>query len=143
MNWYEVKVSYDKTADNGMLAKVKESYLIEGVSYTDAEARTVEKLKPFISGEEMEIESIVKKKFSEVVLDGAGEKYYKAKINMVTLDEKSGTEKKQAVVLLIEANDFDIAYKRVNEAIKECVSDCEVVMIQETAIIDVFKDERA
>lgn len=138
MNWYEVKVSYDKTADNGMLAKVKESYLIEGVSYTDAEARTVEKLKPFISGE-MEIESIVKKKFSEVVLDGAGEKYYKAKINMVTLDEKSGTEKKQAVVLLIEANDFDIAYKRVNEAIKECVSDCEVVMIQETAIIDVFK----
>lgn len=142
MNWYEVKVSYDKTADNGMLAKVKESYLIEGVSYTDAEARTVEKLKPFISGE-MEIESIVKKKFSEVVLDGAGEKYYKAKINMVTLDEKSGTEKKQAVVLLIEANDFDIAYKRVNEAIKECVSDCEVVMIQETAIIDVFKDERA
>lgn len=142
MNWYEVKVSYDKTADNGMLAKVKESYLIEGVSYTDAEARIVEELKPFISGE-MEIDSIVKKKFSEVVLDGAGEKYYKAKINMVTLDEKSGTEKKQAVVLLIEANDFDIAYKRVNEAIKECVSDCEVVMIQETAIIDVFKDERA
>lgn len=142
MNWYEVKVSYDKTADNGMLAKVKESYLIEGVSYTDAEARTVEELKPFISGE-MEIESIVKKKFSEVVLDGAGEKYYKAKINMITLDEKSGTEKKQAVVLLIEANDFDTAYKRVNEAIKECVSDCEVVMIQETAIIDVFKNERA
>lgn len=142
MNWYEVKVSYDKTADNGMLAKVKESYLIEGVSYTDAEARTVEELKPFISGE-MEIESIVKKKFSEVVLDGAGDKYYKAKINMVTLDEKSGSEKKQAVVLLIEANDFDTAYKRVNEAVKECVSDCEVVMIQETAIIDVFKDERA
>lgn len=142
MNWYEVKVSYDKTADNGMLAKVKESYLIEGVSYTDAEARTVEELKPFISGE-MEIESIVKRKFSEVVLDGAGDKYYKAKINMVTLDEKLGTEKKQAVVLLIEANDFNTAYKRVNEAIKECVSDCEVVMIQETAIIDVFKDERA
>ena len=138
MNWYEVKVSYDKTAGNGMLARVKESYLIEGVSYTDAEARTVEELKPFISGE-MEIESIVKKKFSEVVLDGVGVKYYKAKINMVTLDEKSGSEKKQAVVLLIEANDFDIAYKRVNEAIKECVSDCEVVMIQETAIIDVFK----
>ena len=142
MNWYEVKVSYDKTADNGMLARVKESYLIEGVSYTDAEARTVEELKPFISGE-MEIESIVKRKFSEVVLDGAGEKYYKAKINMVTLDEKLGTEKKQAVVLLIEANDFNTAYKRVNEAIKECVSDCEVVMIQETAIIDVFKDDRA
>lgn len=142
MNWYEIKVSYDKTADNGMLAKVKESYLIEGVSYTDAEARTVEKLKPFITGE-MEIESIVKRKFSEVVLDGAGDKYYKAKINMVTLDEKSGSEKKQAVVLLIEANDFDTAYKRVSEAIKECVSDCEVVMIQETAIIDVFKDERA
>lgn len=142
MNWYEVKVSYDKTADNGMLARVKESYLIEGVSYTDAEAMTVEELKPFISGE-MEIESIVKRKFSEVVLDGAGDKYYKAKINMVTLDEKLGTEKKQAVVLLIEANDFNTAYKRVNEAIKECVSDCEVVMIQETAIIDVFKDERA
>ena len=138
MNWYEVKVSYDKTADNGMLAKVKESYLLEGVSYTDAEARTVEELKPFITGE-MEIDSIVKRKFLEVVLDGAGEKYYKAKINMVTLDEKSGLEKKQAVVLLIEANDFDTAYKRINKAVKECVSDCEVVIIQETAIIDVFK----
>lgn len=135
--WFECKVRYDKMQENGMVKKVNEPYLVDALTFTEAEARIVEEMKPFISGE-YSISSEKKTKISEIFFNEDGDRYYQVKVNFVTLDEKSGTEKKTASLILVQASDFEDALKKFQAGMEGTMADYEIASITETMIMDVF-----
>lgn len=136
-NWFECKVRYEKILENGMQKKVTEPYIVDALSFTEAEARIIEELKPFISGEFV-IADIKRANLSELFFFEEGDRYYKAKIQFITIDEKSGTEKKTNVHMLAQASDIDQALKVIKKGMEGTMSDYAVASLTETTIMDVF-----
>lgn len=137
-------VRYDKVMENGLQKTVNEQYLFDALSFTEAEARTIEELTPYIS-DEFTIPQIVKPRISELFLsdDAAADRFYKVKVSFITIDEKSGAEKKTNSFVLVQASDFKNAYDRFIDGMRGTMSDYEIVSIVETMIMDYYpvKDE--
>lgn len=123
--------------ENGAVKKVNEPYIVDALSFTEAEARIIDEMKPFISGD-FSISAVKKTRIAEIFFDESGDKYYMVKYNIITLDEKSGVEKKVAVFALVQAPDFDNALAIFRENMKGTLADFEIASITETAIMDVF-----
>lgn len=135
--WFECKVRYDKMQENGMVKKVNEPYLVDALTFTEAESRIVEEMKPFISGE-YSISSEKKTKISEIFFNEGGDRYYQVKVNFILLDENSGVEKKTSTLILVQAADFDSALSNFKEGMKGTMADYEIASITETMLMDVF-----
>ncbi|MDE6272447.1 MAG: DUF4494 domain-containing protein [Muribaculaceae bacterium] len=135
--WFECKVRYDKMQENGAVKRVNEPYIVDALSFTEAESRIIEEMKPFISGE-FTISAVKKTKIAEIFYDATGDKYYMVKYNIITLDERSGAEKKSAVFTLVQAADFDSALVNFREGMKGTLADFEIASIAETPVMDVF-----
>lgn len=138
-NWFECKIRYEKVMENGMIKKVTELYLIDALSFTEAESRIIEELTPFISGE-FTVADIKRANYSELFPceEDAADKWYACKLEFVTLDEKKGTEKKTKSNVLVQAADLRDAMKKLEENMKETMADYNAVCIKETLIMDVF-----
>lgn len=136
-NWFESKVTFEKTMENGMQKKVTEIYVLDALSWTEAEARTIEELKPFISGE-FTIADIKRAKLSEIFFLEGGEYFFKAKVQFITLDEKGGNEKKTSVSMLVQANDIDQAHEVLKKGMEGTLADWVCASMTETKIMDVF-----
>ena len=139
VNYFLSTVRFEKTMENGLNKTVSEQYLFDALSFTEAESRTIEELKPYISGE-FSIPQIVKPRISELMLSEnvSADRYYKVKVSFMTLDEKSGTEKKTNSFILVQASDFKNAYDRFIEGMKGTMADYEIVSIVETQILDYY-----
>ena len=135
--WFECKVRYERMADNGVLKKLNEPYLVDALTFTEAEARIIEKITPFISGE-FSISAVKKTKISEIFFNDSGDRYYSVKVNFISLDEKTGVEKKTSNHMLVQASDFADALKKFEEGMKGTMADYEIASITETPIMDVF-----
>ncbi|MDE5663475.1 MAG: DUF4494 domain-containing protein [Muribaculaceae bacterium] len=135
--WFECKIRYDRMQENGAVKKVNEPYLVDALSFTEAESRMIEEMKPFISGD-FSISAVKKTKISEIFFDESGDKYYMVKYNIITLDEKSGVEKKVAVFTMVQAADFDAALANFRDGMKGTLADYEIASITETQVMDVF-----
>ncbi|MDR3266787.1 MAG: DUF4494 domain-containing protein [Tannerella sp.] len=136
-NWFECKISYEKTGEDGIRKKVSESYLVDALSFTEAEARIIEEMQPFISGE-FSVLDIKRARYNETFFNDKGDRYYKAKINLIALDEKSGTEKKTSVQMLAQASTIHEAIKVIDEGMSGTLADYEMASIIETALLDTF-----
>lgn len=137
-SWFECKVKFEKTIDDGKIVSVSESYLVDALSFTEAEERMIEEMKPFISGE-FTVANIKRVKISELFFHDDGDKWYRSKVNYITLDEEKGVEKKVPVSMLIQASDIGQALTRLNEGMKGSMADFVVANITETLIMDVFR----
>lgn len=135
--WFECKVRYDKMQENGAVKKVNEPYLVDALTFTEAESRIVEEMKPYISGE-YSIASEKKTKISEIFRHEGGDRYYLAKVNFITLDENSGVEKKTQTQILVQASDFEDAVANFKKGMEGTMADYEIASICETMIMDVF-----
>lgn len=136
-NIFECKVRYEKTLENGMIKKVTEPYLVDALSFTEAEARITDELIPYISGE-YSIVDIKRAKYSEVFTNPDGDRYYKAKVYFLTLDEKRGTEKKTAVTMLAQASTVKNALSVIEKGMEGTLADYVIAAIVETPIMDIF-----
>lgn len=136
--WFECKVRYDKMAENGTVKKVNEPYLVDALTFTEAEARIMDEMKAFISGE-YSISSEKKTKISEIFFNETGDRYYLVKVNFITLDEKTGVEKKTTNQILVQASDIDEAVANFKDGMKGTMADYEIASVSETLIMDVFK----
>lgn len=136
--WIEVRARYDKMMENGVVKKVVEPYLVDALSCTEAEARVTEELTPFISGG-FRISSVVTTKISEIFWDETGDRFYKVKVNFITLDEKTATEKRNASYILVQASSFKDAYDNFVDGMRGTLADYEIEQICETKIVDVYK----
>ena len=137
MNWFECKISYDKMQETGAIKKVTESYLVEALSFTEAEAQIVEEMKPYISGG-FDVTGIKQQRFAECFFNESGDRYYKIKVLFITLDEKSGTEKMTASQILTQASDIKAAIAILERGMKGTLADYVIYSISETLIMDVF-----
>ncbi|MDE5773676.1 MAG: DUF4494 domain-containing protein [Muribaculaceae bacterium] len=135
--WFECKVRYDKMQENGSVKKVNEPYLVDALSFTEAESRIIEEMKPYIKGD-FTVSAVKKTKIAEIFFDERGDKYYMVKYNMLMLDEKTGNEKKSAVYSLVQAGDFEMALANFLESMKGTMGDYEIASISETLLMDVF-----
>ncbi|MDD7094631.1 MAG: DUF4494 domain-containing protein [Bacteroidales bacterium] len=136
--WFETKVKYDKTMlDTGGIKSVTEPYLVDALSFTEAEARITKEMEPFVSGE-LTVTAVRKVRFEDVLYHEGGDRWYKVKINMITIDEKTGAEKRSASFSLVQASEFKLALDYFLEAMKSVLFDFEIVNITEMAYIDVF-----
>lgn len=136
--WFETKVKYDKTMlDTGVIKSVTEPYLVDALSFTEAEARITKEMEPFVSGE-LTVTAVRKVRFEDVLYHEGGDRWYKVKINMITIDEKTGAEKRSASFSLVQASEFKLALDYFLEAMKSVLFDFEIVNITEMAYIDVF-----
>lgn len=136
-NWFECKVSYEKMLESGMQKKVTEPYLVDALSFTEAEARIIEEIKPFITGE-FTISDIKRARLSELFFNENGDRFYKIKVYFISLDEKSGAEKKTAVNMLAQASDIKEAISVLENGMKGTLSDYSIASVVETQIMDVF-----
>ncbi|MBQ5697053.1 MAG: DUF4494 domain-containing protein [Muribaculaceae bacterium] len=135
--WFECKVKYDKIQENGSVKKVNEPYLVDALSFTEAEARIIEECTPYISGE-FSISAVKKTKISEIFWDETGDRYYMVKVMFITIDEKTAVEKKSASFILVQASDFKGALENFMSGMKGTMADFEIASITETALMDVF-----
>lgn len=138
--WFECKVRYERMAENGSVKKVNEPYLVDALTFTEAEARIIEKITPYISGD-FSISAVKKTKISEIFFDDSGDRFYMVKVNFITLDEKTGVEKKTSNFILVQAEDFAGALKKFEEGMKGTLADYEIASITETPLMDVFPIE--
>ena len=137
VTWYECKVKYRKTHETGEQKVTSETYLLDAVSFTEAEARINEEMVTLTS-EEFQIMNIKVANFSEVHPFENSDRWFKSKISLVAVDEESGKERKTNIYLLVQANDLKEAYDNSVTAMKGTMGDYTIPMITESPIMDVF-----
>mgnify|MGYP002515746009 CR=1 FL=1 len=138
--WFECKVKYEKLTENGQQKAVTEPYLVDALSFTEAEARITEEITPFISGGEFKVTAVKRTNTAEIFRDENGDRWYKVKVNFITIDEKTAVEKKTANYMMVQAADFKTAYDNFMAGMKGTMSDFEIASITETAIMDVYQE---
>lgn len=134
--YFEVKATYDKMTENGLVKKVTEPYLLDALSFTEAESRAIEELTPFISGE-FTVKACKRTPIAEI-FNLSAERYYLAKVAFITIDEKTAQEKRSISQILVGSSNFKEAYDNFLEGMKGTMADFELVSLAETPILDVF-----
>ena len=139
-DWFECKVRYDKTLETGLLKKVTESYLVDALSFTEAEERFLQEIEPMMSGE-YSVSDIKRAKISELFesIDTTDDKWYKAKVAYIACDEKKGVEKRTNQIMLIQAKDLRVAVQNLDKGMQGTMGDWDIISIAETPIMDIFK----
>lgn len=135
--WYECKVKYRKINDAGVQKVTTEPYLVDALSYTEAESRINEEMSAYIS-EEFKITNIKVANFAEIHPFENSDRWFKSKVSLIAYDEESGKERKSNLYLLVQANDVKEAFDNTNIAMKNTMGDYTIPAISESPIMDVF-----
>ncbi|MBP5677995.1 MAG: DUF4494 domain-containing protein [Bacteroidales bacterium] len=143
-SWKECFIVYEKTMDDGLQKKVKEIYVVDGLSFTEAEARIIEEMSAYISGE-FQVYNINPATYGEVFFSDKAEadRWYKARLQFITIDERTAKEKRTNVYYLIQAATFEQARKNVDEVMGGTMTDYVIAKIEETKIMDVFEHDHS
>ena len=139
--WYECKIRYEKMMEDGTLKKVTEAYTVEALSFTEAEANIIKEMSAYISGE-FEVIDIKKAAYNEVFFSDSScsdDNWYKCKVQFITIDEKTEKEKRTSVCYLVNAHNIISCHKVIDDAMSNCMIDCDTVAVQKTKILDVFE----
>ncbi len=139
-SWFETKIKYDKMMDNGMLKSTTELYVVDALSFTEAETRILEEMSAFISGD-FKITNISEATYKEIFFSDmeADDRWFKAKLQFITIDEKTEKERRQTVYYLVQAADLDRAVKYIAEVMGKTMIDYNVSSVAETTIMDVYE----
>ncbi len=136
---YQVKVKYDKMQDNGCVKPVTDTYIVDALSFTEAEARTVEYVQPYISGE-FTVTDIKRVKVAELWEAPAGGDYwFEAQLEFITIDEKTASEKRTKNSVLVQADNLQQAMQAVADNMKDSMADYEAASLKKTPIVEYIK----
>ncbi len=136
-NWFECRVRYEKMLESGMQKMVTEPYLVDALSFTEAEARIIQEITPYMSGE-FTISNIKRVKYAESFFNEHGDRYYKMRLYFISIDEKSGAEKKTAVNMLVQASTLKEAVEKIEAEMDNSMVDYTIASATETPIMDVY-----
>lgn len=139
-NWFECKIRYEKMQDDGTQKNVTELYVVDALSFSEAEERITEEMSSYIRGA-FEVKDIKKSAYSEIFFsdDSNADLWYKAKLDFITIDEKSGKEKRKGTNYLVHASSFSEAVNNIISVMKGTLIDYAVSSVIETKIMDVFE----
>ncbi|WP_026135638.1 DUF4494 domain-containing protein [Nafulsella turpanensis] len=135
--WFQCKIKYQKEEENGKIKNVSEPYLVDAVSYTEAEARIYEELGSVIRGE-FEVTSITKSRFVDIFHYDDNDVWYKCKVTYMVADENSGKEKKITNMMLVTAANVKEAYDRIQESLSTMLVPFEIPEIAQSPIVEIF-----
>ena len=140
--WFETKVQYEKTLENGQSKRVTEQYVVDAISFTEAETTIIKEMEPYVGGE-LFVKAIKRAAFSEVLFsdNDTDDRYFKAKVQFISIDEKTEKEKRSNVVYLVQAANIDVARNYIKEHFEHTLIDYETVQLADTPILDVFEHE--
>lgn len=134
--YFECGVRYERQTENAGQKKVTELYIVDAISFTEAEERITREMQPFVSGT-FDVITIKRTRYSEFINNVPfGDRFYKVKVMYITLDEK--TAKHTPVFFLVQASDINTARKVVDDYHKSTAIDYEIVTLDETKYLDVF-----
>lgn len=138
--WFECKISYEKVMEDGLQKKVKESYVVDALSFTEAESRIMEEMSSYISGE-FTIENINKATYKEVFFsdEELADRWYRAKLQFITIDEKSEKEKRSNVYYLVQAGTLKGAVANIESVMGTTMVDYVIASVGETQLMDVYE----
>ena len=137
--WFECKIRYEKTMEDGSQKKVTELYVVDALSFTEAEASIIEEMSSYISGE-FEVKDIKKAAYGEIFFSDStsADRWYKTKLQFIPIDDKTEKEKKSNVNYLVHGSTLPGAVKSIDEVMGGTMIDYVIASIAETQIIDVF-----
>lgn len=135
--WYECKVKYRKLDENGVQKVVSEPYLVDALSFTEAESRINTEMAAFVS-EEFKIMNIKVANFAEIHPFENSDRWFKSKVSLLAYDEESGKERKTSFYLLIQANDVKEAFDNTMQVMQNTMGEFTIPAISESPIVDVF-----
>ena len=143
-DWFETKIRYEKTMDDGLQKKVTEQYTVDALSFTEAESSITEEMSSYISGE-YEVSDIKKAAYKEVFFseNDSDDRWYKAKLQFITIDEKTQKEKRSNVYYLVQAATLPGAVGHIEEVMGTTAIDYVIASVAETLIMDVFEHKNA
>ena len=136
MNFFEVQVVYTRQTGEDNPCTVKESYLVESLTPSSAENRVLEEIKPLVSGQ-CDVLRIIQRKFYDHIPDLEGDNWYKARVELITVED-SGRESRKAVVVYVQASSVKQAVKRLHFHLEQL--DCELVSVAKTPILELYRD---
>ena len=137
-NWFECKVKYQKVDENGKQMGVSELYMVDAVSFTDAESRITKELEDYAGLGEFIVASIKTTNYAEIIPNESGDRWFKCKAVFISFDEKSGKERRTSSSILVQATDVKDAYEMLSKALSTSISDFTIPMVQESSIMDIF-----
>lgn len=138
--WFECKISYEKTMEDGLQKKVNENYTVDALSFTEAEKRIMEEMSSYISGE-FTIEDIKIASYKEIFFseEEMADRWYKAKLQFITIDEKTEKEKRSNVNYLVQAGTLKGAVNNIESVMGTTMIDYVIATVAETTLMDVFE----
>ena len=140
--WFETIVRYDKTMESGEAKKVNEVYVVDAITFGEAEESITREMRHFIDGDFV-VKNINPAPYSEIFFSDneTDDKYYRVKLDFITVDERTQKEKKSKVTYLVQAGSLEQARKNTEEVMNRTTIDYEFVSVTETKIFDVFEQE--
>ena len=141
--WFECKVSYERQADSMGMKKVSESYLVDALSFTEAEERIIKEVRPFVLVGELDVVNIRRARIAELFLNDEAEddRYFRAKVNFITVDEKSGSEKKTSATMIVKSDSLPNSVTELKAQLDSQMASYEIAAVTDTQILDVFQYE--
>ena len=138
--WFECKIAYEKVMEDGLQKKVSESYVVDALSFTEAEKRIMEEMSSYISGE-FTIKDIKIAPYKEIFFsdEDLSDRWYKAKLEFITIDEKTEKEKRSAVNYLVQAGTLKGAVGNIESVMGTTMIDYVIAAVNETTLMDVFE----
>ena len=139
-NWFECRIKYEKIMEDGMQKAVIEAYTVDALSFTEAEQRIMEEMSSYISGA-FEVKDIKKATYKEIFFseNDNDDRWYKAKLQFITIDEKTEKEKRSNVYYLVQAATFQGAVKNIDQVMGGTMIDYVIASLAETQLMDVFE----
>lgn len=139
-NWFECTVRYERQMEDGMTKKVNELYVVDAMSFGEAEESITKEMSSYVSGE-FEVKNINPAAYGEVFFseNAADDRWYKARLSFITIDEKTEKEKRTSVTYLVQASTFNGAVKNIEEVMSGTMIDYVIANIMETKIMDVYE----
>lgn len=138
--WFECKIKYEKMQEDGTQKKVTEQYVVDALSFAEAEARITEQMSQYISGE-FSVEDVKKAPYKEVffINDVLADRFYRVKLDFITIDEQTEKEKRSRVTYLVQAKNLNGAMKAIDEVMQGTMIDYDAAAISDTKLMDVFE----
>lgn len=140
--WFTTKIKYDKTMEDGLIKRTSEVYMIEALTFAEAEQRIIREMEPFISGE-FEVAELKKTKLAELFEsnDSLADKWFSAKVAFITLDEKTGAEKQTVSPMMVQAIDTSDALKNLQTGMADTMGEWVIKSLTETKVMDVYHED--
>ena len=139
-NWFETTVRYERQTEDAGQKKVNELYVVDALTFGEAEETITAEMEPYVSGE-FEVKNITPAAYGEIFFsdNDNDDHWYKAKLSFITIDEKTAKEKRSAVNFLVQAASFTGAVRNIEEAMGKTAIDYVIANVSETKIMDVYE----